>query len=112
MAIPARRVCEMIRVARNGTLCIEARDSFLMRLAIKVGAQSRLTESQDFNDECLGHKYVKPRYGSARHKSTDAAVAIAPGDCMPADLAAEDTMQSDDKLSQWDLHPCRPKMFS
>jgi SAM-dependent methyltransferase len=37
MAIPARGVCEMFRVARNGILCIEARDSFLMRLAIKVG---------------------------------------------------------------------------
>lgn len=37
MAIPARGVCEMFRVARKGILCIEARDSFLMRLSVKVG---------------------------------------------------------------------------
>jgi ubiquinone/menaquinone biosynthesis C-methylase UbiE len=37
MAVPARGVCEMFRVARNGILCIEARDSFLMRIAIRLG---------------------------------------------------------------------------
>jgi SAM-dependent methyltransferase len=37
MAIPARGVCEMFRVARSGILCIEARDSFLMRIAVRVG---------------------------------------------------------------------------
>lgn len=37
MAIPARGVCEMFRVARKGILCIEARDSLLMRVAVKLG---------------------------------------------------------------------------
>ena len=30
-------VCEMFRVTRQGILCIEARDSLLMRLAVRVG---------------------------------------------------------------------------
>jgi SAM-dependent methyltransferase len=37
MAIPAQGVCEMFRVAKKGILCIEARDNFLMRIAIKTG---------------------------------------------------------------------------
>ena len=37
MAVPARGVCEMFRVARKGILCIEARDSILMRIAIRMG---------------------------------------------------------------------------
>ena len=37
LAVPAMGVCEMLRVARRGVLCFEARDSFLMRLAIKIG---------------------------------------------------------------------------
>jgi len=37
MAIPARGVCEMFRVASKGILCMEARDSLLMRMAIKLG---------------------------------------------------------------------------
>jgi hypothetical protein len=37
MAIPAVGVCEMFRVSRKGILCLEARDSLLMRLAAKTG---------------------------------------------------------------------------
>jgi SAM-dependent methyltransferase len=37
MAIPALGVCEMFRVARKGILCIEARDSLLMRMALRTG---------------------------------------------------------------------------
>jgi len=37
MAIPARGVCEMFRVARKGILCFESRDSALMRMAIRIG---------------------------------------------------------------------------
>lgn len=37
LAIPALGVCEMFRVARKGILCIEARDSLLMRIAVRLG---------------------------------------------------------------------------
>lgn len=40
LAVPAMGVCEMFRVARKGVLCIEARDSALMRLAVKGGLTS------------------------------------------------------------------------
>ncbi|HOF01072.1 MAG TPA: methyltransferase domain-containing protein [Spirochaetota bacterium] len=40
LAIPALGVCEMFRVAKKGILCIEARDSFFMRLAVKFGLTS------------------------------------------------------------------------
>jgi ubiquinone/menaquinone biosynthesis C-methylase UbiE len=40
MASPARGVCEMLRVARKGILCIEARDSLVMRLATRLGLSS------------------------------------------------------------------------
>jgi hypothetical protein len=40
LAIPALGVCEMFRVARKGILCIEARDNFLMKLAVKLGLTS------------------------------------------------------------------------
>ena len=34
---PHRALCEMLRVAREGVLVVEARDSFLMRAAVKLG---------------------------------------------------------------------------
>jgi SAM-dependent methyltransferase len=37
LAVPALGVCEMFRVARRGILCFEARDSLLMKLAIRFG---------------------------------------------------------------------------
>lgn len=37
LAVPAMGVCEMFRVARKGILCIEARDSVLMKFAVSVG---------------------------------------------------------------------------
>ena len=37
LAVPALGVCEMFRVARRGILCFEARDSALMKLAVRVG---------------------------------------------------------------------------
>ena len=40
MAIPARGVCEMLRVARKGILCIEARDSLAMCVAARLGLTS------------------------------------------------------------------------
>lgn len=40
MASPARGVCEMLRVARKGILCIEARDSLVMRMATRLGLSS------------------------------------------------------------------------
>lgn len=40
LAVPAAGVCEMLRVARKGILCIEARDSLLMKLASSVGLTS------------------------------------------------------------------------
>lgn len=40
LAIPALGVCEMFRVARKGILCIESRDSMLMKLAVKFGLTS------------------------------------------------------------------------
>jgi ubiquinone/menaquinone biosynthesis C-methylase UbiE len=40
MASPARGVCEMLRVARKGILCIEARDSLAIRIAVKLGLSS------------------------------------------------------------------------
>jgi SAM-dependent methyltransferase len=40
LAVPAAGVCEMFRVARKGILCFEARDSLLMKLAVKVGLTS------------------------------------------------------------------------
>jgi ubiquinone/menaquinone biosynthesis C-methylase UbiE len=36
VGVPAMGVCEMFRVARKGILCIEARDSILMKLAVKL----------------------------------------------------------------------------
>lgn len=40
LAVPAKGVCELFRVARKGVLCIEARDSLAMKLAIKAGLTS------------------------------------------------------------------------
>jgi hypothetical protein len=40
LAVPAMGVCEMFRVARKGILCLEARDSLLMKLAVKMGLTS------------------------------------------------------------------------
>jgi hypothetical protein len=37
LAVPAMGVCEMFRVARRGILCIEARDSLLMKVAVRCG---------------------------------------------------------------------------
>jgi Methyltransferase domain len=37
LAVPAMGVCEMFRVARRGILCVEARDSLLMKLAVRLG---------------------------------------------------------------------------
>jgi SAM-dependent methyltransferase len=37
LAVPALGVCEMFRVARRGIVCFEARDSLLMKIAIKIG---------------------------------------------------------------------------
>jgi hypothetical protein len=37
LAVPAMGVCEMFRVARRGILCVESRDSLLMKLAVRVG---------------------------------------------------------------------------
>jgi hypothetical protein len=37
LAVPHAGVCEMFRVARKGILCFESRDSFLMRLAVRLG---------------------------------------------------------------------------
>jgi ubiquinone/menaquinone biosynthesis C-methylase UbiE len=37
-ASPHRALCEMLRVARKGVVVVEARDSLLMRLAIRTGA--------------------------------------------------------------------------
>ena len=37
LAVPAKGVCEMFRVARRGILCFEARDSALMKLAVSFG---------------------------------------------------------------------------
>jgi ubiquinone/menaquinone biosynthesis C-methylase UbiE len=34
---PHRALCEMLRVARQGVLVLEARDSFLMRIAVRFG---------------------------------------------------------------------------
>lgn len=36
LAVPAMGVCEMFRVARKGIICFEARDSTLMKLAVKL----------------------------------------------------------------------------
>lgn len=49
LAIPALGVCEMFRVARKGILCFEARDSLLVRLAVRVG----LTESYELEPAFL-----------------------------------------------------------
>lgn len=40
LGVPAAGVCEMFRTARRGILCIEARDSVLMRLAVRLGMTS------------------------------------------------------------------------
>jgi hypothetical protein len=40
LAVPALGVCEMLRVARKGILCIESRDSIFMKLAIYLGLTS------------------------------------------------------------------------
>jgi hypothetical protein len=40
LAVPAMGVCEMFRVARKGILCFEARDSVLMKVAVKTGLTS------------------------------------------------------------------------
>lgn len=37
LAVPAMGICEMFRVSKKGIICFEARDSFLMRLAVKTG---------------------------------------------------------------------------
>jgi hypothetical protein len=37
LAVPAMGVCEMFRVASRGILCVEARDSLLMKMAVGVG---------------------------------------------------------------------------
>jgi hypothetical protein len=37
LAVPAMGVCEMFRVARCGILCVEARDSLLIKMAVRVG---------------------------------------------------------------------------
>lgn len=37
LAVPALGVCEMFRVARKGILCLEARDSMLMKLLVRLG---------------------------------------------------------------------------
>jgi hypothetical protein len=37
LAVPAKGICEMFRVARCGILCVEARDSLLMKIAVRVG---------------------------------------------------------------------------
>ncbi len=36
-ASPHKALCEMLRVARKGVLVVEARDSFLMRLGVRLG---------------------------------------------------------------------------
>jgi ubiquinone/menaquinone biosynthesis C-methylase UbiE len=56
-AIPARGVCEMLRVARKGILCIEARDSLLMRFAVKVGITSDYELEPVFLSEGTGGGY-------------------------------------------------------
>ncbi len=40
LAVPAKGVCEMFRVCRKGIICFEARDSLLMRLAVRSGLTS------------------------------------------------------------------------
>lgn len=40
LAVPAKGVCEMLRIARKGILCFEARDSLLMRAAVRAGLTS------------------------------------------------------------------------
>jgi SAM-dependent methyltransferase len=40
LGVPAQGVCEMFRVCREGIICFEARDSLLMRLAIKSSLTS------------------------------------------------------------------------
>jgi SAM-dependent methyltransferase len=40
LAVPALGVCEMFRVARVGILCLEARDSAMMKFAVNVGLSS------------------------------------------------------------------------
>lgn len=40
LAVPASGVGEMLRVARKGILCLEARDSLLMKFAVKIGVTS------------------------------------------------------------------------
>jgi SAM-dependent methyltransferase len=37
LAVPAKGICEMLRVARKGIVCFEARDSVLMKLAVRFG---------------------------------------------------------------------------
>jgi hypothetical protein len=37
LAVPAMGICEMFRVARRGILCIESRDSLLMKMAVRLG---------------------------------------------------------------------------
>lgn len=40
LAVPAMGVCEMFRVARKGIICFEARDSALMKFAVKINLTS------------------------------------------------------------------------
>lgn len=55
LAVPAMGVCEMFRVARKGILCIEARDSLLMKLAVRVGLSSDYElEPAFFSDGACG----------------------------------------------------------
>jgi ubiquinone/menaquinone biosynthesis C-methylase UbiE len=56
-AIPARGVCEMLRVARKGIVCIEARDSLLMRLAVRAGITSDYELEPAFLSDGTGGGY-------------------------------------------------------
>jgi len=40
LAVPALGICEMFRVARQGILCFESRDSWLMKLSVRLGLTS------------------------------------------------------------------------
>jgi SAM-dependent methyltransferase len=60
---PHRALCEMLRVARKGVLVLEARDSFLMRIAVRLG----LTVQHELEPTALSGASSKTSFGGYRN---------------------------------------------